>query len=61
MTENNQLEAPQEAKEIEVIEKDNRICRFCGEIKTESHHCSGKKAFQFGYNKAIEDYAKGEK
>lgn len=43
------------------VEKDTRICRFCGEIKTESHHCSGKKAFQFGYNKAIEDYAKGEK
>lgn len=51
----NELEVSEGTKETQVIEKDTRICRFCGEIKSSSHHCSGKKAFQFGYDKAIED------
>lgn len=57
----NEIETQEDTKEAQPIEKDNRICRFCGEIKTSSHHCSGKKAFEFGRKTAIEDYAKGEK
>jgi hypothetical protein len=32
-----------------------QICRWCGEFKNVSHHCSGRKAYQKGRDDLIKE------
>jgi len=38
--------------EIEFIEK-SKYCLYCHELRNNSHHCSGKKAYQYGYQNGL--------
>lgn len=38
--------------ELAFIEK-QKHCIYCNELKSGSHHCSGKKAYSYGYTKGV--------
>lgn len=37
--------------EIEKKEVPNNTCKYCNSIISGSHHCAGKKAFEYGFRK----------
>lgn len=46
--------------ELAFIEK-QKHCNYCNEIKSSSHHCSGKNAYNYGFKMGVEENGRNTK